>query len=278
MKLSISNIAWDIEHDASVAELLSGLSINAIDIAPGKYFPVPEATSARETRKVRDWWGGRDIQIIGMQSLLFGTVGLNMFGSAEIQNKMLNHLAAICRIASELGATWLVFGSPKNRDRSGLCDSKANDLSTAFFRRLGHIASDCGVTICLEPNPECYGANFMTSAHETLAVIKSVAHPAIKMQFDTGALTITGEDPVALLSNESDLIAHIHASEPELVPLGSGKTNHSLMAEALKNHLPEHFVTVEMLNKCDDEVVPTLSGALNIAQNFYGSGMMSRIK
>ena len=269
MKLSISNIAWDIEHDASVANLLNSLSVQAIDIAPGKYFPVPQATTSGEMHRVRSWWADHGIQIIGMQSLLFGTVGLNMFGSAEVQKRMLSHLTDICRIASGLGVTWLVFGSPKNRDLSGLCRAEAGDRSVAFFRQLGQVAHDQGVEICLEPNPECYGANFMTTARETLAVVKAVAHPAIKMQFDTGAMTITGEDPVALLTDGADLIAHVHASEPELVPIGTGTTDHRQMAEALERYLPERFVTVEMLNK-GGEVIPTLSNALNTVRQYYG--------
>jgi len=277
LKLSISNIAWDREHDTPVAELLNSLCINAIDIAPGKYFPVPDTASTYEIKRVRDWWGERGIQIVGMQSLLFGTVGLNMFGSVETQGRMLNHLTAICRIAGELGATRLAFGSPKNRDRSGLSDAEAADISTIFFRRLGHVASDCGVTICLEPNPVCYGANFMTSAHETLAVVKAVAHPAIRLQLDTGALSINGEDPTTLLAHAADLIAHIHASEPELVPLGKGKTDHHLMAEAIKSYLPEHFVTVEMLTKGNGEKISILRDALITAQKYYASSKPSQI-
>jgi len=276
MKLSISNIAWDREHDASVAKLLNNLSINAIDIAPGKYFSVPGAASTHEIKQTKDWWEEQGIQIVGMQSLLFGTVGLNMFGSIEIQNRMLNHLAAICRIGHELGATRLAFGSPKNRDRHDLCDAEAAEISTNFFRRLGHVASDCGVTICLEPNPECYGANFMTTAQETLAVVKAVAHPAIKLQLDTGALTITGEDPSSLLAHEADLIGHIHASEPELVPLGTGKTDHHLMAEAIRSYLPDSFVTVEMLTKDHGETIPILNEALSTAKRYYAPDKLDR--
>ena len=46
---------------------------------------------------------------------------------------MLEHLRAVCRIGAGLGATRLVFGSPKNRDRSGLSDAWHSSRRLAFF-------------------------------------------------------------------------------------------------------------------------------------------------
>ena len=125
-----------------------------------------------------------------MQALLFGTTGLNVFGESKRQDAMLEHLRAVCRIGAGLGSTRLVFGSPKNRDRSGLNDSQALEQAVSFFRRLGNAAQEHGVIICLEPNPTQYGANFMTTSDETAFVVAAVDHEAIRMQFDTGALTI----------------------------------------------------------------------------------------
>ena len=45
IRLAVSNIAWDVSEDSEVAVLLRKYQIDAIDIAPGKYFPQPlEAT------------------------------------------------------------------------------------------------------------------------------------------------------------------------------------------------------------------------------------------
>src|SRR5690606_19845978 len=111
MRLSISNIAWDVEEDPAVADLLRGLGIDAIDIAPGKYFSRPANATDVEIEAVRRAWEDRGISIVGMQALLFGTEGLNLFGPASVQEAMLAHLAVVCRIGAGLGATWLVFGS-----------------------------------------------------------------------------------------------------------------------------------------------------------------------
>lgn len=276
MRLSISNIAWDTAEDEAVADLLKRYAVDAIDIAPGKYFPEPARASEEDIAAVRSWWSSRGIELTGMQALLFGTSGLNVFGDAASQDAMLQHLDAVCRIGAGLGAARLVFGSPKNRDRGGLSDDQALAVAVPFFRRLGAIAQERGVIVCLEPNPGCYGANFMTTAAETAAVVRAVAHPAVKMQFDTGALTINGEDPAQVLHECADLIGHIHASERNLVTLGDADTDHCSIGPLLAQALPAHVVTIEMLASNTEAHVVAIERALQCASKGYRDGATAR--
>jgi sugar phosphate isomerase/epimerase len=269
MRIAISNIAWDINEDGAMARLLTQYLINAIDIAPGKYFPEPAEATARQVDQVRAWWADQGIELTGMQALLFGTQGLNLFGSTAVQQRMLDHLAAICRIGGRLGATRLVFGSPKNRDRSSLTDAETLTMAVSFFRQLGDIAASEGVQVCLEPNPTCYGANFMTSSLETAQVVQAVDHPAIRMQFDSGALTLNGEDPFQVLCESSQLIGHVHLSEPNLLPLGDGSTNHQTMAQALQQYLPNALVSIEMVATKEEPHGLSIERALATANQFY---------
>lgn len=269
MRLAISNIAWDAAEDDEIAKLLQEYAIDAIDIAPGKYFPEPVSTTDAEISQVRRWWAERGIEITGMQALLFGTSGLNVFAEDSVQAAMLNHLNAVCRIAAGLGAKRLVFGSPRNRDRSGLDDVQAIETAVPFFRRLGDIAQSYGVVVCLEPNPSCYGANFMTTSDEAAMVVEKVAHPAIRLQLDTGELTINGEDPRQVLQRSAELIGHIHASEPDMLPLGEGGADHELMAELLEQYLPNHVVSIEMLSTKNEPHRDSIERALITAIGCY---------
>lgn len=269
MRLAISNIAWDVAEDEFIARLLGRYGIDAVDVAPGKYFPDPASASDDDIKRVRAWWDERGMEITGMQALLFGTSGLNVFGSSAVQDALLAHLAAICRIGAGLGAVRLVFGSPKNRDRSGLSDQEAMAVAVSFFRRLGDIANVNGVFICLEPNPPCYGANFMTTSAETAQVVAQVAHPAIRMQLDTGALTINGEDVAGVLEKYAHLIGHVHASESDLLPLGDGGTDHAKVHAALARYLPEQLVAIEMVATKDEPHIASIERALKVAIRDY---------
>lgn len=273
MRLAISNIAWDVAEDDAVVDLLKRYAIDAIDIAPGKYFPRPAEATVGQIEDVKRWWSSRGIEITGMQALLFGTSGLNVFGSPESRASLLHHLEGVCRIGGLLGATRIVFGSPKNRDRSHLDDAETGVAAREFFRQLGDLAFRHGVRICLEPNPRCYGANFMTSSSETASVVRMVNHPAIGMQFDTGALAINGEDPQTVLADCAPLIAHIHASEPNLVPLGDGTTVHAAMATAIRRYLPEHLVSIEMVATSGESHLTSIERSLKLATAYYRGGL-----
>ena len=269
MRLAISNIAWDVAEDESIASLLQRFGVDAIDIAPGKYFPEPATATDEDMARVKRWWVDRGLEITGMQALFFGTTGLNVFGSPDVQEAMLLHLTHVCRIGAGTGAKRLVFGAPRNRDRTGLSDQQTMDIALAFFRRLGDIAQSFGVLICLEPNPTCYGANYMTTSAETLRIVEQLAHPSIKMQLDTGALAINGEDVAAVLQDCAPFIGHIHASEPDLLPLGDGGARHPIFAEAIKIYLPNHLVTIEMLATKNEPHTISVERALIVAKQYY---------
>ncbi len=265
-----------MRDDEAVADLLHQYSVDAIDIAPGKYFSDPQQTTLDDMSQVRDWWSQRGIEITGMQALLFGTTGLNLFASPEIQTAMLAHLDAVCRIGGGLGATRLVFGSPKNRDRSGLSDAQTETVAVEFFRRLGDSASVHGVRVCLEPNPPCYGANFMTTSAETAAIVKQVDHPAIRMQLDTGAMALNDEAPEAVIASYSTLIGHVHASEPDLATLGDGGCDHHAVGQILNATLPEQIVTIEMLAVQQEPPLHAIERALQVAIRHYRDNQAGR--
>ena len=269
MRIAISNIAWDVQKDLDVANLLGKFNVDAIDVAPSKYFPNPANAKDEDIANVRRWWADHGVEITGMQSLLFGTKGLNVFGDDASKRMMLDHLSAVCRIGAGLGATSLVFGSPKNRDRSGLSDIEALEQAVGFFQRLGDIAQEYGVCVCLEPNPIQYNANFMTTSEETAHVVTAVGHRSIRMQFDTGSMTINDECAEAVLNRSAKLIGYIHASEPDLLPLGDGGTDHNLMYQALQQHLPDHVVSIEMLATKEEPQLHSIERALTCAVQSY---------
>ena len=270
MRIAISNIAWDVNEDDAVAALLQTKNIDAIDIAPGKYFPDPVQTNEAAIKRVNQYWRARGIHITGMQGLLFATTGLNLFADQSIQQKMLDRLEAIARIAGQLDAKKLVFGSPKNRDRSHLSDQQTQSIALEFFHQLGDRAAKHGVCFCLEPNPEQYGANFMCDSIDTGEMVAAINHPAIKMQLDTGALTINQESIADIVGKYQSLIGHIHASEPDLHTLGDGGCDHQYIANTLKPNLADLIVTIEMRASDSEPHLNAIERALDLAINAYG--------
>lgn len=270
MRLSISNLAWEPEHDEDVARVLNEFAVDAIEVAPSKYFATTRDVEPERIDAVRRSWQARGIDIVAMQSLLFGTTGLNMFGTPGVQEEMLRHLARIAGIGNALGARRLVFGSPKNRDRTGIDTATAAARGSDFFRRLGDIAAGAGCIVCLEPNPASYGCNFMTGTAEAAELVHETDHPAIRLQLDIGALTANGEDAGDVLRNYHALIGHVHISEPGLKPLGTSTADHAALGSLLRRFLPADMsVSIEMLSPKTDDPVDTVRSAVGLAVEHY---------
>jgi D-psicose/D-tagatose/L-ribulose 3-epimerase len=269
MRISISNIAWDVSEDNDVAQFLARSGIDAIDIAPGKYFPNFAATTKAGIHKVRDYWKSRDIDIVGMQSLLFGTEGLNLFGDANSRGAMLKHLREVVRIGAALGATRLVFGSPRNRDRGTLNGEAARTVALDFFRLLGDIAQREGVVVCIEPNPHQYGCNFLTTTREAAELVTMLGHPAIRLQLDSGAITMNAEHALDEIAANYQLAGHVHVSEPNLLPIGDSSTDHTAFSAGLFRYLPQKIVTIEMLATKDEPHLSSISRACGKVLSVY---------
>lgn len=267
MRLSISNLAWEREHDPAMRELLTEVGVSAIDVAPGRYFSDPARATVVEIDAVRRAWNDAGVEIFGLQALLFGTQGLNVFGSHESQEAMLTHLDGVCRLGSALGARRLVFGSPRNRDASGWESEATRHHAVEFFARLGDVAARHSVVVCLEANPRRYHCNFMTTTSEAADIVRAVGRPEIRLQFDTGTLRVNGEDAAVELAAHGPLVGHVHASEPDLAPLGSLDTDHAAYGRAIRSALGDRMVTIEMLP--GDDRVAAARRAITVALDAY---------
>ncbi|OEE68515.1 xylose isomerase [Enterovibrio norvegicus] len=266
--ISISNIAWEVDQDILVKSKLYDLGIKYIDIAPSKYFRNLDEVSLDDSNSIVNFWRDSDINIIGMQSLLFGTQGLNVF--ADKKGLMIEHLAKVCRVGDLIGARKLVFGSPKNRDCSVVSKSCVTPLALDFFRKLGDIAKSYNIDICLEPNPAIYGANFMMDSHETAGIVNAVNHSNILMQLDTGAMQVNNEDPEVIIKMYRTIIGHIHISEPNLFPINADSKFHVKTSKCIENHLGDLPLTIEMLTDKSKNSIDTITKSVVSVQNTYG--------
>ena len=269
MRIGISNLAWERRHDDAVAARLRAHGVDAIDIAPGRYFAAPADTPNDDVARVRRYWAAHGVGIVGLQALLFGTQGLNLF-AASTQGAMLAHLSAVFRIGEGLGARMAVFGSPRQRDRSGLDDATTRAMAVDFFGEAGDRAAACGITLCLEPNPPRYGSNFMTTTAEAAAIVRATGHPAVRLQCDLGAIHVNGESLDAGLDDWADLVAHVHLSEPDLAPLGTACTPLEAWGRTVRQRCPDAVASIEMLPPDAVDPVPGIDAALALASAHYG--------
>lgn len=246
MRLAVSNIAWPAEADEAAAELLATRGVNGVEVAPSRVCDRPWEAEAERVRAYRGFWEDRGLPIVAMQALLFGRGDLVLFGDASVRRKLTEHLAAIIDLAAALGASRLVFGSPKNRVRGSLGIAQAESIAVAFFRELGRRANDRGVWLCLEPNPPAYGCDFLVDSRQVIEFVDRVDQDGLGVHLDSGAMLLAHESPVEIVSVAGRRWRHLHASEPALAAVGTGGVDHAEVAAAVRESGYDGFVSVEM--------------------------------
>lgn len=270
MKLAISNIAWEPLHDQAVAHEMRNLGVSGLEVAPTRVWDRPLEATEADARAYREQWAGRGIEIVAMQALLYGRPDLLVFGDAADRRATLDYLAGIIQLAGWLGARSLVFGSPKNRSVGPMPADQAWDSAIQFFREAGETAEAVGVRLCIEPNPTEYSCDFVTRPAEAIALVREVGSPGFGLHLDSGAMTLSGDEPATVLAELAGSMSHFHISEPFLAPVGEGAVDHYAFAAALAAADYDGWRSIEMRPATDTEPAEQARRAMSFAVEVYG--------
>ncbi|WP_158548496.1 sugar phosphate isomerase/epimerase [Blastococcus sp. TF02A-26] len=253
MRLAYSNLAWPAELDDAVLPELPELGFASLEVAPTRLWDDPLAQGPDEVARVRAAAEAAGVRIVALQSLLFQRPELQLFGDAQARRGLADHLVGMARLAAGLGATRLVFGSPGNRRRGDLPVEQADEMAVELFAGIGARAADLGVCFCIEANPEVYRCDYLTDAVASTAFVRAVDSPGVRLHLDTACMALAGDDAAERVRAGADVLAHVHASAPQLGPVGpDGPVDHEVVAAALREVGYEGHVSVEMLTVADD--------------------------
>jgi D-psicose/D-tagatose/L-ribulose 3-epimerase len=268
LRLAVSHIAWEPAEDDAVAAVLRREGATGVEVAPTKWRERPLDATAAEIAAYRRAWEDRGLRIVSLQSLLFDRPDLQLFGDARTRAALSDFLRAMIDLAAGLGAHVLVFGSPKNRIRGEMPLNDATAIAADFFRELGAHAHAQRTTLCIEANPAEYGCDFITTTEEAAELCRLVDHPGIRVNGDLGGITMANEDPVAALQSAASHLAHFHASEPLLGPLGAS-ADHARAAEGLASIGYEGWVSIEMRAAGGGNNIAAIERAVRLARSAY---------
>lgn len=249
MKYAISNIAWKPHENNSIYALMKEYGVYGLEIAPsiflqGSKKPYEEIETAKKANKAFKDTG---LELVSMQSLLFGATGLSLFDDDASREALFLYCKKAINFASALSIPNLVFGSPKNRIiPSHMDNGSAEQISTNFFQALGEYAYSKNTCIAIEANAKAYGTNFLTTTLEAIDLIKKVDSKGVKLNIDMGTMSLEKEE-VDLLNRAIPYANHIHISEGFLAPIYSGNyIIHKERAKYIKDISYNKFLSIEM--------------------------------
>jgi sugar phosphate isomerase/epimerase len=206
--------------------------------------------------------------VSSLQSILFQRPELQLFGSDWDRQRMQEHLCHCASLAADLGASCLVLGAPKNRNRGDLSEDDAFNIAAEFFRETGAYYADRGVCLGFEANPVQYGCNFATESKTAAQLVRTVNSKGFGLHLDIACMHLAGEDPVQAIRGNIDILSHFHASEPFLGSFGTPSASHELVARTLKEAHYHGWVALEM--RAGESPLPALEAAAAYVCKIYG--------
>lgn len=212
MKLSISNIAWETQHDEQVYRMALENGFSAIEIAPTRWFPQNPYGHLEQAEAIA--WGLKEVHGLGissLQSIWYGQKG-RIFGTERERKELAAYTRQAVDFAAAVNAGNLVFGCPKNRV---LPDRENDECAIAFFRDCGDYAAAHGTCFSLEANPPIYQTNYINTTQDAFDAAVRTASKGCRVNVDMGTM-IYYDEPVSLIEKNLLLVNHVHLSEPGL--------------------------------------------------------------
>lgn len=227
-----------------------------LEIAPALTFPSEEdpfVPSQAAVKALKADLEAHDISLVSMQSLLFGVSDAHLFGGVDARERFNVAMLRAIRLGEVLEIGNLVFGSPANRrypdTMSAHCAFKH---ALEAFRQFGDMAQAAGTVLAIEPNPAVYGTNFLTTVASTADFVRKVDHPAIGLNFDTGALIMNGEsDVTGIVAAADGRVSHVHLSEPQLAPAPADVNHARCVVSAIARTGYDRWFSIEMRRSVD---------------------------
>tara|TARA_R110002074_G_scaffold59990_4_gene145610 strand:+ start:358 stop:1179 length:822 start_codon:yes stop_codon:yes gene_type:complete len=253
MKLAVSNIAWDPPETDAVIAMLQEAGVHGIEIAPTKIWPDWQGMSPSAAATVKERLGELGFAVPALQSILLGKPDLQVFGDEASVEALVGHIAQVADVAAALGARTLVFDAPTNRDPGDMPAEEAMEHATSTFRLIAAVCADRGVVLGIEANPPAYGCTFLTGWSEAADMVRRVDHSGVSLHLDIACTEMAGDQAADAFHSVSDIVSHVHISEPRLGDFSAPQMHHEAFGKALDTDGYDGWASVEM-RRTDDPV------------------------
>tara|TARA_B100000683_G_C12414058_1_gene525063 strand:+ start:264 stop:1073 length:810 start_codon:yes stop_codon:yes gene_type:complete len=268
LKHAISNIALPAHHHQPELSLLRELGVQGIEVAPSRIWEDTwKGLTADDVSKYRNKIEAADLEVVGLHSLLFDHRELELFGTSEQRDGLLEffiHLSGVCR---DLGGHTLIWGG--GRHRGSVPEADAVDRTVSFFSELADRINGHGTCFCLEPLAP-NDTDFIHSVLQSQDIVRAVGHPSLRVQIDAKALAANNElSPATFAAVAGDLV-HFHANEPDFEILGSsGTVDHAAAGACLRDIGYQGYVSIEQKMIGPDDPLSAIRESLSVLQDAY---------
>lgn len=265
-RLSISNLAWMPEAAQSVLPKLSPLGVTGVEVALTR-IATWDTLTIEHTQAYRAMLADHDLVPSSLQAIFFNQPNAQLLGSQQEFITFMDHLKRILDWGESLGASRAVLGAPHVRRRGSLSIERATNLAAERLQTAAKIFSQSELQMVIEPVPEQYGGDFLTTSTEVQELVLLVNDRSIATHLDVGCMLLAQESIELAIQNCAPTLKHFHASTPGLGSLEKNLLPQRQAASALSAIDYKGWVTIEIL--AGNVAAEELDRSLQLAAQIY---------
>jgi len=227
----LRDLPFNQQADQAAALGYAGLEVAPFTLDPDEPHHIP----AHERRALRRAAEDAGAPILGLHWLLAAPAGLSITNSDPgLRARTLDVMQGLIALAADLGAEYLVHGSPGQRVVSAPGDAeRANEA----MHLAGEWARAVGVTYVIEPLDPGQ-TNWMSSIAEAVAFTAQDGNPHLATMLDVAAAGNTESESVPALLRRyvpGGQIAHVHLNDRNRRGPGQGEDSFIPILRALRD-------------------------------------------
>lgn len=142
--------------------------------------------------------------------------------------------------------------------------STEKEHAADVLRQAAEFAEQANLTLAIEylNRFECY---FLTTAVDTLALVKSVNHPNFRCMYDTFHAHIEEKNQGTAFDTVASVVAHVHISENDRGTPGTGQVRWEDAFSAFKRHQFDGWYVIEAFGRA----LPDLAAATRVWRDLF---------
>jgi D-psicose/D-tagatose/L-ribulose 3-epimerase len=168
---------------------------------------------------------------------------------AAVRRKTVAYLDTLIDFCGDLGGSYMIFGSPKQRDTRSISVEQAKIYFAGGLLAVANHAQQRGIEILVEPLGK-RTTDVVNTLAEASQLAEQVNHPAIRMMFDFNNTVDETEPFDVLLRKYYKNIHHVHVQEMGGKHLGTGAAVNDYVKafQVLKDSRYNRWISLEVFD------------------------------